>query len=110
MERCPSCRARWDGGEYCRRCQMELSHLLGAEQAAMRLMRRAIIHLAADDSGAALADLRAARALVADPLTDWLLGFARARHRELGRRHRQAVAQALRHEGLAAELAAVLGE
>ena len=42
MERCPNCRARWDGAEHCRRCGMELAPLLAAEHAAHRLIARAL--------------------------------------------------------------------
>jgi hypothetical protein len=76
MERCPNCRARYQGGERCRRCGMELGALLASEQGADALVRRALAALAEGDQDKARAALTRARALRHDPLTDALLGFA----------------------------------
>lgn len=99
MERCPSCRARRDEGEQCRRCGMDLAHLLAAEQAAERLVADAIQRLFADDLDAAIDGLSRARTLVADPLADRLLAFARAEQRDRMGVHLRAVAQALGYRG-----------
>jgi hypothetical protein len=47
MERCPNCRARWESGENCRRCGMDLAPLLACERAAESLMTRALAALTA---------------------------------------------------------------
>ena len=78
MERCPNCRARWDGGEHCRRCGLELVSLLAAEHAAHRLIARALARLAAGEAKAALSDLSRARGLYNEPFIHLLHGFARA--------------------------------
>lgn len=95
MERCPSCHARWDGGEQCRRCGMALGHLLAAEQVAERLLARAARHLADGHLDAAIEDLSRSRALVEDPLAEHLLTFARDRQRQDRGAHLQALADAL---------------
>ncbi len=82
MDRCPNCRARWDGGETCRRCGLDLAPLLVVEQAADGLLARAVSELARGDSPAALHTLAQARALSDDPLIRHLLGFARERDAE----------------------------
>jgi hypothetical protein len=78
MERCPNCRARWDGAEHCRRCGLELAPLLAAEHAAHRLIARALGRLAAGEWEAALADLSRARGLHDEPFIALLQGFARS--------------------------------
>jgi len=78
MERCPNCRARYQEGNECRRCGMDLSQLLSAERAADRLLCEAMIRLAAGDARAAADSLRRAGTLRRDPLQDLLLGFARS--------------------------------
>jgi hypothetical protein len=77
MERCPNCRARWDGGETCRRCGMDLAPLLVVEQAADRLLARAVAQLAGGDSPGAVRSLARAEALSAEPLVRHLKGFVR---------------------------------
>jgi hypothetical protein len=77
MERCPNCRARWDGGETCRRCGMELGLLLAAEREAEGLIASGAAQLAAGQVEAALATLAKALGLTADPLAAHLRGFAR---------------------------------
>ena len=78
MERCPNCRARWDGGEHCRRCGLELASLLVAEHAAHRLIARAFARLAAGEGTAALSDLSRARGLHDEPFIALLQGFVRS--------------------------------
>ncbi len=95
MERCPSCRASCDAGPRCRRCGMDLMHLLAAEEAAERLLGQGIARLAEGDSDAAVAALTQARALVGDPLGEHLLAFARARHQQTLGEHLRAIARAL---------------
>ena len=77
MDRCPNCRARWDGGETCRRCGMDLAPLLVVEQAAEGLLARAVAQLAEGDSPGAVLTLARAEALNAEPLIRHLKGFAR---------------------------------
>lgn len=78
MERCPNCGARCDGSQPCRRCGLEPAPLLAVEEAAERLIARALASLAEGDSGAALADLAQARRLRREPFLDLLLGLARS--------------------------------
>jgi|GEM_PF-822937 len=78
MERCPNCRARWDGGEHCRRCGLDLKPLLAVEQAAHRRIARALGRLAEGDRERALTDLAQARALHREPFIDLLLGLIRS--------------------------------
>lgn len=77
MERCPNCRARYRDGEACRRCGMELGHLLAAEAAAERLLRQGVANLADGDVPAALGALQRAASLAHNPFAELLLGFAR---------------------------------
>ena len=77
MERCPSCRARCDGNETCRRCGMDLATLIAVERAAERLTLQGAAYLAADDPVAAGRDLTRALGLCRTPLAELLLGFAR---------------------------------
>ena len=77
MERCPNCRARWESGETCRRCGMDLGPLLTVERAAECLITRAVAELAAGQPGAAIHSLTSARALIADPLIGHLAAFAK---------------------------------
>lgn len=77
MDRCPNCRARWDGGETCRRCGMDLAPLLVVEQAAEGLLARAAAQLARGDFHGALRTLSRAEDLNAEPLTRHLRAFAR---------------------------------
>jgi len=75
MDRCPSCRARTDGGETCRRCGMEFGLLLATEREAERWLRIGIAHLTKDESEAAEQALRRALSLKRDPLAESLLGL-----------------------------------
>ena len=75
MERCPNCRARWDGGDTCRRCGMELGLLLAVECAAKALLARAVAQLAAGATEAASRTLEEARSLSADPFIGHLRRF-----------------------------------
>jgi len=76
MERCPSCRARCDGAETCRRCGMELAGLISVEQAAESLTLRAAARLAAGDAVAARQALTQGLGLYRSPLARLLLGFS----------------------------------
>lgn len=83
MERCPTCRARLDGSDQCRRCGLELTLLQAVDRASNAAIGRAIGRLADGDQAGAILDLEQARRLSGDPLVPVLLGFARTRtHRE----------------------------
>lgn len=82
MERCPNCRARWEGGETCRRCGMDLVPLLGVERAVESLLARAGAQLATGETEAAVRTLGKARGLSADPLIGHLGRFARSLSQE----------------------------
>jgi hypothetical protein len=87
MERCPNCRARWDGNRSCRRCGMDLQPLIAVEEAAEQLIAQAVAQLAEvasheSDPGARRArvtqvrhDLSKAIALHDTPFGYLLLGF-----------------------------------
>lgn len=75
MERCPNCRARWDGGPACRRCGMTLELLIAVEEAADALVARGLGHLAAADADSARRDLTRALALHRDEITELLHRF-----------------------------------
>ena len=76
MERCPNCRARWESGETCRRCGMDLAPLLACEQAAESLVTRALAAMAAGQVDVAIDSLSQAQGLIADPLIGHLKAFA----------------------------------
>ena len=76
MDRCPSCRARVDGADNCRRCGMSLVLLYKIEEAADARLATALDQLLSDDAAAAAASLRRLLALRRDPLAELLLGFA----------------------------------
>lgn len=76
MERCPNCRARWESGETCRRCGMDLVPLLACERAAESLMTRALAALAAGRVTDAIDSLSQAQGLIPDPLIGHLKAFA----------------------------------
>lgn len=78
MERCPNCRARYDGDPACRRCGMALGPLLQIEQGAQRRLAQAI-RLLGTDSRAAVDALTASGRLQNSPLADHLIGFVRWR-------------------------------
>ena len=77
MERCPNCRARWDGGESCRRCGMDLAPLLAIEQAAESLLATAVARMVRGDAPSAVRTLTQAERLSGEPLIRHLAGFAR---------------------------------
>ncbi len=81
MERCPTCRARLDGSDQCRRCGLELTLLQAVEQAGDAVIARAIDRLADGDQAGAVRDLEQARRLSGDPLVPVLLAFARTQPR-----------------------------
>ncbi|MEA3250469.1 MAG: hypothetical protein U9Q35_02630 [Pseudomonadota bacterium] len=76
MQRCPNCRARRSDDHHCRRCGMELTRLLEAEQAALCHVEAALGQLEAGDVPGAIAALEQARTLYREPFTDLLLDFA----------------------------------
>ena len=76
MERCPNCRARWDGSTSCRRCGMDLDLLIAAERAAEHLVARGIAHLAVADPAHARRELTLALALHRTDFAELLLDFA----------------------------------
>lgn len=84
MERCPNCRARWEGGETCRRCGMDLAPLLAVEQAAEDLVAQAAAQLLCGDTGAAVRTLDHAGRLSGEILIRSLHGFAEAIAAESG--------------------------
>ena len=77
MERCPNCRARWDGGATCRRCGMDLTTLLAVERAVETLAARAVAQLAAGAIPAAIDTLTQASRLSTEPFIGHLLAFSR---------------------------------
>jgi hypothetical protein len=77
MERCPNCRARYETGETCRRCGMDLGLLLAVERAAESMTADAVAQLAAGETSGALRTLARARSLSAEPFSAHLLAFAR---------------------------------
>jgi len=78
MERCPICRARFNGRNPCRRCGSELGRLLAVEAAAERAVGRAVRLLAAGRHAEGRAAAREAVALHATPLARSILRFAMA--------------------------------
>lgn len=77
MERCPNCRARWESGETCRRCGMDLAPLLAVERAAESMVALAVADLADGRTAAAIDSLTRVQGLIADPLVGHLQAFAR---------------------------------
>jgi len=75
MQRCPNCRARYCGGDQCRRCGMTLTPLLTLEIQADRLARRAVRLLAAGDASAARQCIERARQQVDSPFLRALQAF-----------------------------------
>lgn len=79
MQRCPNCRARRSGDDdHCRRCGMELTRLIEAEQAAQRRVVAALGHLEGGDAPGAIAALEQSRTLYREPFSALLLNFARS--------------------------------
>lgn len=75
MDRCPNCRARWESGDNCRRCGMDLGLLLTVEREAESLVEHALDRIVLGDTAAALVALDRASRLRADPLVEHLRGF-----------------------------------
>lgn len=75
MDRCPNCRARYDGARECRRCGMELERLVQIETAAEGKLVDAVAAMVAGQGAKASAALRQAQALKSDPLGAALLRF-----------------------------------
>lgn len=73
MDRCPNCRARYDGNDTCRRCGMDLDLLLATERAAEHWLLEGIARLTAADPDAAEHALRQSLALRRDALVESLL-------------------------------------
>lgn len=76
MERCPNCRARYDSGDCCRRCGMDLGSLLALERAVDGQIALALGQFARGEVPAGLHTLAKARKLHPAPMTDHLIGFA----------------------------------
>jgi hypothetical protein len=71
--RCPTCRARQEWSDTCRRCQCDLSLLWTVELACRRRRRRALLALRAGRHADALAEARRAYTLHPDAPTARLL-------------------------------------
>ncbi len=76
MLRCPNCRAKEPGGPRCRRCDMELQHLLAIDAAVDRWVGLAVAFMRGGDMTAAQAPLRRAYGLRHDPFVAAMLGFS----------------------------------
>lgn len=86
MDRCPNCKARWDGNATCRRCGMVLSTLLQVERAAENLTIRGITKLVAAETREAKTDFNRALGLLRTPFGELLSGFAQQLESEPGGR------------------------
>lgn len=75
MQRCPHCRARYNGTARCRRCGAGLEKLLEIERQADRLARQAVACLAGGDISGASSHSRIALRLHATPFIRALAGF-----------------------------------
>ncbi|TVQ84283.1 MAG: hypothetical protein EA400_17935 [Chromatiaceae bacterium] len=75
MERCPNCNARWDGTDTCRRCGMDLGHLLRIEQTAERHLAAAVALWSSGDQDGAQRAAATALALQRSDLAAALAGF-----------------------------------
>lgn len=78
MDRCPNCRARYESGDSCRRCGMDLGSLLALERAVDRQIVRALGQFARGEVPAGQQTLTKARKLHPAPIIDHLIGFARS--------------------------------
>jgi hypothetical protein len=76
MDRCPNCRARYESGDSCRRCGMDLGSLLALERAVDGQIVRALGQFARGEVPAGRQNLAKARKLHPTPMTHHLLGFA----------------------------------
>ena len=76
MERCPNCRARYESGDSCRRCGMDLGSLLALERAVDGQIALALGQFARGEVPAGRQTLAKARKLHPTPMTDHLIGFA----------------------------------
>ena len=76
MERCPNCRARYESGDSCRRCGMDLGSLLALERAVDAQIIHALGQVARGEVPAGLHTLAQARKLHPTPMTAHLMGFA----------------------------------
>lgn len=75
MDRCPNCKARYQGGDSCRRCGMDLHRLLEIETQVHSLERAAVQKILDQDAFAAEDLLQAALALQYSPSAKCLLDF-----------------------------------
>ncbi len=75
MDRCPQCRARYKGGETCRRCGADVSLLVAIEARAETLARQAVAKLLADDIPAASKKALSCRRLHDTSFSRALAGF-----------------------------------
>ncbi len=71
--RCPTCNARQDWSDACRRCQCDLTFLRSAMDACRRSRRRALWHLRAGRLSEALRHARRACTLAPDQRSTRLL-------------------------------------
>ncbi len=69
MERCPCCNARLKEAVVCRRCQADLSAVMGSEQAAEQYLAKAIQHWAHKQAEQSIAALMSALSLKKTRLT-----------------------------------------
>jgi hypothetical protein len=76
MQRCPVCRATFNGETICRRCHADLSALLKIEQEAESLAKQAAQLWVARKSGAAVEAARSSLALKITPLARAILLLA----------------------------------
>lgn len=79
MERCPNCRARYAGGNECRRCGMDLALLLQIETRTRAWEQIAVCHIAQNDLPKAERALGHALRLHKSVMVRALLGFVRRR-------------------------------
>ena len=79
MERCPVCRARFQGETVCHRCGSDLAPLLAIETASETLEREAVAHMVAGDGDRALRVAQRALVLRRTSMAEALMGLLVAR-------------------------------
>lgn len=75
MERCPNCRAKYSGGENCRRCGIEFKWLLSIQENASTLRLTMIKALTEGDYAQAKQLIQQHQQLINDPLLDSIALF-----------------------------------
>ncbi|NLF70444.1 MAG: hypothetical protein GX575_15535 [Candidatus Anammoximicrobium sp.] len=78
--RCPTCGARQDWSDVCRRCKCDLSLTVAAHRRRSQLRTRCLAHLRADRLDAALSAATELHALTPDDDATRLLAVARLLH------------------------------